>query len=503
MKLLPSKFIWFISGALCLIHFTSHSQEYTIRGEIRDALTKDPLQFASIGIKGTSVGTISNSEGVYTLNIRMVAGQDSVEVSYMGYRTYKSTIDQLKEASTIEMQQAAINLPEFMVSSRDLSVREILDLVEDNYEKNYPELAVKEQVFYHKYETTPFNDAENFKLKKSNFVGLDRQTFDKLLKKIPNNFTEYYDALVELYVSDDESRLIPLEAISLEEGSMQNLSKEMEDLLGDFIHDVEKTNLDTETYYKFRTGIFSKKINKNEVDSSLTQDMNDSLHYNIPADYVKGSIKWVKKHWGSMEGKNWEFMEDFNKYDYELKDMTIFNNELVYPISFKANKKGLYNGTVYISAKTYAVLQMDFEFAPGKTSENFDLLGFGHSLKYKSGHVVFDRDQYGYYVKYIYANVRESATIDRDFSVSKKEKRLLWDKTVNEIKLSAEMNFNMDMYWEILVMDRKILTHAQVESVKQPKFVKFKKEYAFTPEMWQTGTVIMPSKELKAYARKE
>jgi hypothetical protein len=49
----------------------SFSQEKTINGEIKDAENKTYLQYANIGISNKNSGTVSNSDGKFSLKINV------------------------------------------------------------------------------------------------------------------------------------------------------------------------------------------------------------------------------------------------------------------------------------------------------------------------------------------------------------------------------------------------------------------------------------------------
>ncbi len=159
-------------------------------------------------------------------------------------------------------------------------------------------------------------------------------------------------------------------------------------------------------------------------------------------------------------------------------------------------------GLMYVSTETYAILQVDFAFADGKQNEKFQILGIGHSMNFKKGHIIFEKGKAGYFIKYINAQQHESASINRDLSVMKKQKRFLTDKELGKIKLELQLDFNIESYWEILVLNGDEIDTQKFESIKQPLLMKFRKEYAYSPIMWNNRTVIAPASELKKYKRK-
>jgi hypothetical protein len=476
-----------------------------ITGVVLDAETKEPLAFANIAVEGTNKGTVSNIEGHFVLNMEGIDANNLVLFSYMGYKTLKISVAELKSKTKVYLQPATVNLQSVPVLSRSLTAREILKLIEQNYEKNYPTSSNKQRIFFHKYEKSLFfNNENNLTVKKTNFVGMDKTTFNDLMKKMPKEFIDYQDAIVDLYNNGKESRLIPVEGISLEEGSQQVLAKEFENKMKTLFSDIQKSMKDKKLYYKFRSGIFSKKIgHKGKVDSIWNEDIWDDKNYHIKTDEVKTNVTNLLKKYSTIDSRNWEFITKPRKYNYKLKEITTFNDDLVYEIAFTPQSNGLFKGRMFVSTTTFAVLRLDFAFETGKQSEKFHALGIGHSTNYRKGTVIFEKGDTGYYAKYIYAQQKESVSVDRNISIMKKKKQLLFDKSVNKIKIKTDLDFNVNSYQELLVLEREGVENQAIEKIKQPQRMKFRIEFAYTPEMWQNRTVIAPTSELKKYKRKE
>ena len=87
-----------------------------IQGIIKDAETNKPLPNANIYIKETYIGTISNKDGHYKLEIPKVPSE--VIVSYIGYETRTILIeDHGSQELNIFLRPIAIQLQEVVVSS--------------------------------------------------------------------------------------------------------------------------------------------------------------------------------------------------------------------------------------------------------------------------------------------------------------------------------------------------------------------------------------------------
>ncbi|MEQ8472030.1 MAG: carboxypeptidase-like regulatory domain-containing protein [Marinoscillum sp.] len=495
------RLILLISMFICI---QAHAQ--SIKGVVMDKEANEPLSFTNIGVKGKSTGTISNVEGRFILDQTGLSDLDTVVFSYIGFQTVKKTVAELKEPEelAVNMNPSTMNLSEVSIYSGEIDVKDILEQVRENFNKNHPKPMGKQRIFLHKYEETPFRDRNQIDIKKSNFEGLDEQTANEFIAMLPDKFTEYQDIIVDVYRTTGERKLVPIDAVSLEEDSQKNLVKDIEEKMSSFFKDIESTREEEGVYYKFRTGIFAFK-DDGEVhhDTVEVEGKSDSLNLNFPAskDMIQGRMDFLTGEYASINSDNWEFINKPGKYRYKLGELTVYLDELVYPISFEPRNGGLFSGTMYISAMNYAVIRLDFQYGAGKSSENFHLLGIGHSIKNKEGHVIFERTDKGYFVKYIYASEREVGSVDRSFSIMKKQKRFLWDKELNEIKMDVSLKFDTEVFYEFLVLNREEVGADVISQITEPKSIEFRKEYSYSASMWNDRTVIAPTAELKKYQR--
>ena len=114
-------------------------QDYiTIRGKVIDAQTKAPLIFASVTVKESNVGIVTNIDGEFTLKVS--PSTETLEVSYLGYKNLSIAVSSLKEngaKNTIEMESAPIPIKEIIVKPVDpwFVVEKAISKISDNYEK--------------------------------------------------------------------------------------------------------------------------------------------------------------------------------------------------------------------------------------------------------------------------------------------------------------------------------------------------------------------------------
>jgi antitoxin component YwqK of YwqJK toxin-antitoxin module len=74
-----------------------------VRGTVQESATGNAVPFAGIFIKGTIIGTISDSLGNFKLNIPKSKLKDTLIVSSVGYSTYKQNISYFKNLKKVEI----------------------------------------------------------------------------------------------------------------------------------------------------------------------------------------------------------------------------------------------------------------------------------------------------------------------------------------------------------------------------------------------------------------
>jgi len=491
-------------GLLIVCNLSMWAQKKIISGSVLDVETGLALPFASISFNDYSNGSVSNSEGVYIMDITADRLRDSLYFSYMGYETLRVSVKSLLMEGSVWMRSAQINLTEIPVYSQTLNTLAIIKLVEKNFPKNHPQVNQLQHIFYHSYNVTPFSEANRMKVLKTSFTDIDQELVNEVLEVIPEDIKSYRDVIVDFYSHATETKIMPIEGISLQESTVQSIQSQIEEKLLSLTEDIELSFEDDELYYKMGTGIISSKLELEEPDSedidTLMINADDTTHYLISSEYLRKDIENFLVNTTDINSDNLEFINKPKKYNYQ-KELTLFNDEWVYKISFEPKEQGIFQGVLYIATTNYAILQLDYEFATGKSIENINLLGIGHKVNYKKAQVIYEKLDTGYYVKYVNAEKREFFSVDRDFFMVKKEKRFLFDKALNKIKFALDMQFETKNGWELLVIHRQNLTKEAFELVKEPEKMTIKKEFVYSMDMWDHGSLIVPNTALKKFRR--
>lgn len=89
------------------------AQKRTVSGKITDANGK-PIPFVNVTVKGTSVGTVSNSDGVYSINVP--EGVNTLVFTFIGYRMQEVNISN-RTSADVKMQEDAGELAGVVVTA--------------------------------------------------------------------------------------------------------------------------------------------------------------------------------------------------------------------------------------------------------------------------------------------------------------------------------------------------------------------------------------------------
>ncbi|MEM7297969.1 MAG: carboxypeptidase-like regulatory domain-containing protein [Bacteroidota bacterium] len=115
--------------------------DLTITGTIIDEKSGEPLAFATVGIKGSPHGTISNPDGQFSFFIPSKYLQDTLTISHVGFESSKWRIeDAINKSLNITLKESITILEEVLVNGDKLTAKQImkraLEKLGDNYSEN-------------------------------------------------------------------------------------------------------------------------------------------------------------------------------------------------------------------------------------------------------------------------------------------------------------------------------------------------------------------------------
>ncbi|WP_085535651.1 carboxypeptidase-like regulatory domain-containing protein [Massilibacteroides vaginae] len=133
--------VFIVTCLLCGIIPATAQQEIltdfiTVNGLVRDKDSKKKLEYVNVSIPGTNIGTITNTEGEFTIKVPTTHKTSTVEVSHIGYLSTQIPVNgtNLSEL-TVYLTPNSNILDEVVIRARDprFLVEEALNKVPENY----------------------------------------------------------------------------------------------------------------------------------------------------------------------------------------------------------------------------------------------------------------------------------------------------------------------------------------------------------------------------------
>lgn len=125
------------------------AQTITLSGKVRDQVTLEPLEFASISISGKPIGTVSNLQGEFDFHFSNEFRNEILIVSMLGYKNYEAPVWSFDNTATllIELERSTTYLEELVVRD-SLSGGDILRIALTRIDENLPQQPFLLDGFY-------------------------------------------------------------------------------------------------------------------------------------------------------------------------------------------------------------------------------------------------------------------------------------------------------------------------------------------------------------------
>jgi hypothetical protein len=123
---------------------------FTVNGFLKDSKTGEKVTYAAITVPNTGIGTVSNSDGEFTLKVNTSLNAEYFEVSHLSYATARFKISEAAGTEkTFYLEIQPVQLKEIPVVPAD--ARAIVEMALKNIRKNYSEVPNMMTGFYREY----------------------------------------------------------------------------------------------------------------------------------------------------------------------------------------------------------------------------------------------------------------------------------------------------------------------------------------------------------------
>jgi len=348
----------------------------------------------------------------------------------------------------------------------------------------------------------------DFKVKKATIKEFKQAFWDSLFKSIPVKddwHTESYGALYGDW-SDERQKLVLKRAVELAD----TVNEKGYDQIENKITSVLDENVKENSYFKFKSGIFSTKVDRNEVieqesDSTSIDTKKEKKEEEFPEEeaFHRGRKNRLKELFNSLikrDRLNISILNKSHLYDYEIVNFTYVAGVAVYIIRFQPNgKKGKYKGKLYIEAEQYSLIQMEYENV--RSIRDFSLLGLSFNAYGRKLQLKFDRFQgEKYQLQYLNVETKFRTGIDRPVKIIEKNKFIKGRRKQNE--LSGKIHFKLDQKSNVtlVVFNSEKVNEKAFESLQETKVFTPAKRDSYDPNFWEGYTIMEPNKAIKAFS---
>jgi len=129
--------------------FSARGQNLTISAKVIDKETREELPYASVGIKGKPIGTITNLQGEFDFHFPEAYRNDTFVISMLGYQNYEVPAWTIVNGGILEIAMTkSITVLETVVVSDSLQGGDILKIALSRIGENYPSTPFMLEGFY-------------------------------------------------------------------------------------------------------------------------------------------------------------------------------------------------------------------------------------------------------------------------------------------------------------------------------------------------------------------
>ncbi|MBU2948062.1 carboxypeptidase-like regulatory domain-containing protein [Zobellia uliginosa] len=492
------------------LFFTSFQHAQSLTSVIVDSVSKKPIPYATVQLNNR--GMITNEEGRFKFLLKdAVEATDSLFISCIGYESIGRPISEFTD-SLIYLRPKAIELQEVIVSNKNYTPEEIIELVEDNIEKNYITRFSKKRLFLRETYQSKIIKTD-YQIKKSTIDAFNKNFLDSVIQTVPKNNIYYTEMLGDLYGSDDgdEQKLDLIKASEL-----YDKSKELDvELLEEKFNKIVKENIKTDSYFKVKSGLFGTKVDaedmgdvfKEEIDSTDIAALNKQLEEEKKKKDERREffLEYKRKTLGNLfenlpifDDTDYNVIYRPNRYELTLENHTYLGDQAVYVIKFVPDGSPEYGGMLYINSDDFALIRMDFENT--ESLRDFKLLGVSINEYLAKGSILFDKgpDQ-KYHLRYYSIIKGIRAGFKRPLTIIEKNKNVKGRRKQNELALKVDAAFGNINQYELIVFDEKPINSGQFEAFKEKTGVLPTYMPDYDPNFWKGHDIIEPNQAIKEF----
>ncbi|WP_339840597.1 carboxypeptidase-like regulatory domain-containing protein [uncultured Maribacter sp.] len=488
--------------------FNSNAQN--LSAFVLDSISKQAIPYATVQLK--EKGVITNEEGNFNFILNeTIKESDTLIISSMGYETLSKPISEFT-TNRIFLIPKAIELKEVIVSNKNYTADEIMDLVEDNLEKNYTDDLTKKRLFHRESSFDRWTKSD-FKVKKSSIDILNQQFLDSVIATIPKNNSYYSEIVGDLYgnYTKETQKLDLLKASKLFDKSKDLDAEKLEEKFNEILKD----NVKPGSYFKIKSGLFGTKVDadevsqlfEDEIDSTDVAAVNKKLEEKKKnkeeeqknyANWKKGNLSTILNGLPTQEDTDLNFITKTRKYDFTLQEFTYLGNDAVYVISFQPSGSADFEGTLYVNSDDFAILQVDYTNV--KPVKKFNLLGVSANQYLSKGKIIYSKGTTGFYgLRYLESENGTRIGLRRPLKIIEKNKIVKGRNKQNELSADLDFVFINVVKNEMIVFESENISQTTFDTFTENNAISPTYMPKYDPEFWKGYAIMEPNSAIKEF----
>ena len=416
----------------------------------------------------------------------------------------------------IFLSPKTIELSEVIVSNKQYSAKEIIELVKKNLDKNYNTGLSKKRLFYRNSNHQNFNKTD-YTFLKSTIKTLNKDFLDSLLRTVPKKSSYYTEVLCDLYGNREEGKqkMALIKASELYDKNNQMDFTKLEEKFNQIIRE----NVRPDSYFKIKSGIFGTKIKEGdfdelfdtEVDSTdaraLKKELEDKKKNENErktnfSKYRRNALGRMMQGLFFMKDADLNVINRSGKYEFNIREFTYMGEDAVYIVDFKPKGSADYKGLLYINSDDFAIIRIDYENV--KPLKKFSLLGISMNKYLGRGKMIFSKETNGRYgLRYLEQENGTRAGVRRPLKIIEKNRHVKGRNKQNELSLKLDMATTNVNKQEVIVFNTEPLSNVQYETFTENNSVLPTYMPAYDPEFWKGYNIIEPNQAIREFTSQE
>ncbi len=375
---MKTKSIQYLVATICFVSSISVFSQKELKNKIVDFGTMMPIESASIYIKNTTIGTVSNSDGKFVLLVPNEFVNDTLVISSIGYKSFKAVVNEFDNTADIFLEEDVASLDEIVLvaETRPKTGNDIMMKALERLPRNMPDSSYLQKGFLRHKE----RNKKEFKWLIESAITVYDSAFGS---KSYENLKVNVDQVRKSYDLRDVDSLLTYTAYLQQKANIRNL---------------KARNLQRDT---IRTSSLVKAIKWNDTRVNGLQNL------------FEGKLNLVRN---SSESKALFGENILDMHQFTLDTVLVDNDRKIYKVKISESKdyvnlktRGIFNdgykaqGWIYIYYDTYAIKKIEYQLvaaSPEQKSRSKALFDTQINHKLVMSYMEFEGKMYPNYIYY-------------------------------------------------------------------------------------------------------